>query len=1474
MKIMNNFFVNMYTRNSRFSKFLKFISLTLILTLIFTSMPLDGFAALAEQWAEDSRLITVEKELEEYRTEFSKTYLKSDGTLESVVSSLPIHFMENGEWVEIDSTLEADENKNGTEILKNKKGSFNVELPTEIENGSEIAIEKGENKISIKLLETKNSKAKKNKDKKEKAEKLTKAQRKRMTAGELFEVDNNQTSTLEYNAVYNDTDLRYDVTPNEVKESIVLQKAPNKKATYSYEITADGLTAVLNKDNSIDFYKGAKAENATPVFSMPAPHMFDSNGEYSYDIATTLESKKGKYILTYKPSYEWLKNKNRAYPVTVDPTVVVNSGVQAAYTYSAESYLDTYLGYEQQLKVGNSDWQSESDSFYTYLKFTDLPQIPYEDYRIDSAYLMLTPGATRGTWEEMELGVYELTEDWKTHQNGNATERITYNNAPGDVGFSTATATVSRGGADSGVGVGFEIAHIVEKWYENPETNYGVKLAAHLEEGQNNANIIFYSTAATASGKAPYISLTYTTAIPVTGIEIIGKQERLEYRLSTSAFAVSANVYPENAIDKEVIWESTNPSAAYYNYGYIWAVGVGTTTIIAKSAENNEIVDSFDLEVYNIPIETITITNRPENDTLESGTTHQLDFEVGPDNASDKNFVEVENYVNWYSSDSEIVSVDRYTGIITANSLGTANITVKHEDLTTTIEITVTPARIPIKGVGIVIPIETMFVGTTDYIYFNLEPYNATDKRAIATSSDDSIISVEVRQNESDPSVEPQFVLTAHKEGRATITVTFLSDPTKTLTETVEVISGDFCLTLPYDNAIGIGETWDLSTNPNARTDPKNDGIISVDAFGNITGVGAGITSVEVWLGERSNFAHIEITVVQSIDLEIDNIPTLTDGYGNEFNGIYLGDRYESLLITTKQETNAEIVWSSSDDDIAEVYYDYVKARVVLIGKKLGTVTIYAEVVSDTARGSASFELEVVGDSVESFCIESTSAYSAIADGILYVGESGFLQVNILYPESEHIYFNKIEWYVSEGNADCVRFEDTGTERKVKVYALNLGNIEISAIIDDEIITFLNYELEIRKPSSIITVPANHTVRIGTEYTFKAKIIPEYVVGVWSSSNTNVGTINSNGVFQALSNGETEISLSYEVGGETYTHTVKINVSDVVITNLPENRVLFVDGIRDLDAKVYLNNTTSQDVVWKTSDSSVAIVDSKGNITGKKAGKVTITATYKNDTSQKSWVTITVKKTKSYYFYMLEGDTAFRASLEADQIAAKYYGGITNSIYVEKKAITSHAQFVSEWANMGNDGFDIGYVIINCHGSPNLIGDNQSWSTDIYDIINSNKFNKSVEGLIFLSCNVGHLDYCTNEMTNIAAAFAQKLNGAPVIASDGTVGDWGENEKNEHVDAIENVTQYNNSSDPNDDFMKLNKSIGSNRTQNEGWLIYTASNSSINIYSTVAREVFDEELNKKLFQFYTIELFEAVHKYSLNTRIRKVDINA
>ncbi|MBE6760817.1 MAG: DNRLRE domain-containing protein [Ruminococcaceae bacterium] len=1660
---------------------LRSIAVTLVLTLLFTSLPMDGIIALAEQAIEDSKLITVVEELEEYRTEFSKTYLKSDGTLEAVVSSNPIHFNEDGEWVEIDSTLETAENEKGEEILQNKKGSFNVELPAELQNSSEIAIEKGKNKISIKLLETKKSKAKKNNEKKEKSEKLTKAQRKRMTAGELFEADNNQSSAVEYTSAYNETNIRYDVTPNEVKESIVLQKAPNKKATYSYEITADGLTAILNEDNSIDFFEGSKTDGAEPVFSMPAPHMFDSNDEYSYDIVTTLENKKGKYILTYKPSYEWLKSKDRAYPVTIDPTVTINSGIQDSYTFSGEGYGDSYTGYEQQLKVGTTAWIAPNDYWQTYLKFTDLPQIPYEDYRIDSAYLMLTPKATTGNWQEMELGVYELTEDWKNHQTGKVAERITFNNAPEDVGYSTATATVSRGGADNGVGVGFEIAHLMEKWYENPEENFGIKLAAHLEASQWNDNLVFHSSRST-TGTAPYLSLTYTEFVPVTGIEIIGKPENNKIFIDET-LSLTITTTPENASDKEdiisnVVWSSDNPDIAeidsvtgdvitkelgtatitatsgeytdsftltvrehipdeiylmisdnyrlfeheqYYisvatfyqnsgvyaeveyhsnnpdvasvsengiitansvgtavitafakeapevkatatitvvpiqsaeivnlpennsldvykshrldleitadNYsaiegdpafigryaeffdwsssnpdvatidaeGDIQPCSVGTTTISVSRPNGGEVLDSFTLTVYYIDATGIEITSYPEDKKLELNKSVYLYAALLPDNASQPNYVW--NYLYWESSNTDVITVDGY-GMITAVGYGTANITVEYEGLTDSIEITV--PYYPTTEVGFIFSDSphSLYIDDTVSFWGIVAPSNATDQRTRCTSSNPNVVSVTEISDTTSPNKTVSYQLKAVSVGTATIRLEAYNDPTvyDEITVTVEWREANYEYNLTEDY-IFLGTSRQILTPGGAEyivsiEDPT---ILSTDGNGKITALKTGTTKITIGTyGVTGAKPHeCTITVLSYTDFNFFNIPMVT--YGNSYamtenknvelrtddtdkveikdnkwiktidigwasvdvyyHGVCIHtiDFYiiESIAIVNKPENNtikvgkpyeslgakemptdvlADVEWYSGDESIAEVYYDVKSGRVILTGKSQGSVWIGAESSDPANPASDGFWLYVDFD-VTSFYIDYYPDNSSSEDNILYINESGVFQADI-YP-NPNVYYNNIEWYVKEGDKNCIRFKsiiENGVIKKdtIKIYAAKAGKVEISAIIDNYIEAEISVSLEIRKPSSIITVPANHIIKIGTKYTFTADIMPEYAIGTWSSSNTNVGTIDDNGVFEALSNGETEITLLYEVGGKTYSNTVKICVSDVKITNVPGNRVLFVDGKRALNAKVYLSNTTSEDVVWATSNSSIATVDSNGEIIGKSAGEVTITAKYKNDTSQKAWVTITVKKTKSYYYYLDEEGNGgnhkrlIRANVEKDVIANSYYGG--KNSYIETIELTSEESFKNSWNSFGKDGYDVGYVIIDCHGNEDGFGHKNS-KVDFYisyTLISKLEY-KEMQGLIVLVCSAGNLETLEREDENLSSAFAKKLAGIPVISSDATVWCKYDSDKDEY----ENLSTFDN--------LKGEKPIVSNKST-VGWLIYLYRQNKLTIYKPNQKE--------------------------------------
>jgi len=1507
---------------------LRSIAVTLVLTLLFTSLPMEGFIALAEQIKEDSKLVTVVEELEEYRTEFSKTYLKSDGTLEAVVSSNPIHFNDDGEWEEIDSTLQIARNDDGKEVYQNKKGKFKVNLPTELESGSEVEIEKGDNKISIKLLENKKTKGKKNNDKKQKAEKLTKDQRKKMTAGELFEADNNQLSTLEYTEAYLDTNLRYDVTPNEVKESIILQKAPNKKATYSYEITADGLTAVLNEDNSIDFFEETKTKGADPVFSMPAPHMFDSNDVYSYDIETTLQNKNGKYILTYKPDYEWLKSKERAYPVTLDPTVTVNSGIQDSYTFSGEGYGDSYTGYEQQLKVGTTAWIAPNDYWQTYLKFTDLPQIPYEDYRIDSAYLMLTPKATTGGWQEMELGVYELTEDWKNHLTGKVAERITFNNAPEDVGYSTATASVARGSADNGVGVGFEIAHLVEKWYDSPETNFGIKLAAHLEASQWNDNLVFHSSRS-QTGTAPYLSLTYTEYVPVTGIEIIGRPEDdIIHPYITETLKFSANVYPENATDKAFVWESSDQSVVETSPDgqHMWAIGEGETVITARSVSNPDVYDSFTLTLDFLPVEGIEIINKPNENKLLIGSKCDINIQTTPINSEFSGFAN--NQITFESYNSSVATIDS-AGLIKAIGVGTTTIIAKlylYDDLFVDFfELTV--YDIPVERIEIIGRPENDIAHpyVTGKINFsaNVYPENATNKEVIWESSDHSIVDVIdntlwagnksgtvviTARSVSNPEVYDSFTLTvellpverieianppqnntlpvkstyalsvtvipenaayyplassilkysssdtfcaevssngiihANHAGTTTITVEFAdyigSVHTASFVLTVEGVALD--LTLPPNRKIKVGESWQLADHPATEISIADESILQSNEVGCITGISPGTTTLRIWAVDEADFKIMDITVYDT--------PTITINGNSENRKVELGDNWAMISYSTDATVDFEVEWTSSNEDVAVVEYNDLHAGMQIYPKSVGTTIITVRSVSPEIEASDSITLTVVHRAISSLEI---IPQGNLEDQILYLGQQGTLKIRVSPADAT------APFTLHQSN-NILKTIETIQDTTFYITAEKVGTTNLWAASGDVTSNILNITVKAPK-ATIKNRPTNDTVYKNGTHTLSYESDPETGVTIrWYSSNSSIAKIDEQtGKIEAKSVGSVTISIKVKYGDYseiTDSFTLYISNANLFISGDggDDKEILTVGETKQLTAEVVAGENASQEVEWISDTPSVATVDSNGlvtahalgeviisakskkyeyaidavyfevdlpaptsislsetsgtlysseqkkliptvtplnsstnfvwesedpniahvsddgTITAKNIGDTKITVSSKRNPNVKAEYSLTVKNNVSYILYTQEWEND--ALKNKKDIADEFYNGDTGR--VELHCLKTGVSFKNIWNNLNTyNGYEanIDYVIVDTHGSP----DDLSCGIDITDIMDFNS--QDIKTLIILGCKAGHIDKIDN---NVASTFANITNSNPVIASDSNVIGIGEVHEN------------------------------------------------------------------------------------------------
>mgnify|MGYP003373718208 CR=1 FL=1 len=113
----------------------------------------------------------------------------------------------------------------------------------------------------------------------------------------------------------------------------------------------------------------------------------------------------------------------------------------------------------------------------------------------------------------------------------------------------------------------------------------------------------------------------------------------------------------------------------------------------------------------------------------------------------------------------------------------------------------------------------------------------------------------------------------------------------------------------------------------------------------------------------------------------------------------------------------------------------------------------------------------------------------------------------------------------------------------------------------------------------------------------------------WSSSNTSVATV-VNGKVTAVGEGTTIISVKTEDGSKSASCTV--NVSSIKATGISLNKSslnLVKKDSATLIATILPSNVTNKNVIWSSSDTSVATVDNNGKVNALKKGTAVISAT-------------------------------------------------------------------------------------------------------------------------------------------------------------------------------------------------------------------------------------------------------------------------
>ncbi len=280
-----------------------------------------------------------------------------------------------------------------------------------------------------------------------------------------------------------------------------------------------------------------------------------------------------------------------------------------------------------------------------------------------------------------------------------------------------------------------------------------------------------------------------------------------------------------------------------------------------------------------VPVTDISITNPANPFSLVKGTTYQIKAAVLPENASDKK-------ISYSSNTPTIADVDA-KGLITANAVGTATITLKAANVSKTITVTVTAVRINVTAVSVSSADENISIvkGRTHQLSAAVKPDNATDKTLTYFSSDANTASVDANG-----------LITAKNASNTTLTIKAADGVSKTINVTVTdsevaVTDIEFDPALPTQPIeLSIGQEYkinakakpDNATNKSVRITNNSPDYIAVSGE-TVEGTKEGDAEVTVESVSNPEIKKvIKFKITQKPSIKIKTTPALCESNGGE----------------------------------------------------------------------------------------------------------------------------------------------------------------------------------------------------------------------------------------------------------------------------------------------------------------------------------------------------------------------------------------------------------------------------------------------------------------------------------------------------------------------------------------------------------------------------------------------------------------
>lgn len=269
-------------------------------------------------------------------------------------------------------------------------------------------------------------------------------------------------------------------------------------------------------------------------------------------------------------------------------------------------------------------------------------------------------------------------------------------------------------------------------------------------------------TAKTRDGRQSAICTVKVTYTPVSSVKL----DKTSLYLSVgSSETLAATVSPEEATNKQVSWQSSDPKVASVDGAGKVAGKKEGSAVITVATKDKNLTAVCTVSVVNIPAEAVSLDKTRLSVAI--GSSETLKASVSPPNANRK--------LSWKSSNPVVAQVDDQ-GKVTGKKAGTVLITVTANEGGKTATCEVTVGEVPVSSIKLDKTRVTVPVGSNLTLKVIFYPANASNRELVWKSSDKMVASVD--QNGK---------ITGNKAGIALITVK-TRDASKSATCFVEVV--------------------------------------------------------------------------------------------------------------------------------------------------------------------------------------------------------------------------------------------------------------------------------------------------------------------------------------------------------------------------------------------------------------------------------------------------------------------------------------------------------------------------------------------------------------------------------------------------------------------------------------------------------------------------------------------------------------